>query len=625
MRIQKMLLINRAPFEKIHLDFEKNITILSGINGTGKTTILTYIVDSFYELAKKAFQNEFENKAGKYYRVSSPLFSLDFEAPSVVYIRFQKNDGTFADYIDARGEITQGWYDKNINLPNSIPFNHIDGQLQSDNNIKYWSISDKKEIEKLFNNSLYTYFPAYRYEEPSFLNDPYKIQLSFSTDSRFSGYLTNPIEVTSDLPQITNWIMDIVLDKYLYKTTSQIQSNINWLLSLMLSPKVGENVRIGIGQRNAGASRIAIMSAQVENKQIYPSVFSMSSGELSLLCLFGELLRQSDNIGRNAADVSGIVLIDEIDKHQHIRIQKEILPKLLNMFPNIQFIVTSHSPFFNLGFENMHNSQILNMDNQGIICSPQNNQLFQEVYDMLISENQNFLKQYNEIKERVAAGSKPLIITEGKTDWKHIKNAQVKLNIIDCDIEYYENEEAFGDTSLVDFLSHYARIRQARRIIGIFDRDNLPGIKNKIIGIDNQEYVSLGNNVYAFAIPIVNDNMYGDKTTIEHYYEKNQLLKQDSQGRRLFLGREFYDSGNSKDGEWCTKISGIQNKVKVNGIIDEKVYKRTDLEQTCSFAMSKSDFANHIYSQDDFASDFSFEKFEMIFDLIKRIINSDDK
>lgn len=216
MRIQKMLLINRAPFEKIHLDFEKNITILSGINGTGKTTILTYIVDSFYELAKNAFQNEFENKAGKYYRVSSPLFSLDFEAPSVVYIRFQKNDGTFADYIDARGEITQEWYDKNINLPNSIPFNHIDGQLQSGNNIKYWSISDKKEIEKLFDNSLYTYFPAYRYEEPSFLNDPYKIQLSFSTDSRFSGYLTNPIEVTSDLPQITNWIMDIVLDKYLY-------------------------------------------------------------------------------------------------------------------------------------------------------------------------------------------------------------------------------------------------------------------------------------------------------------------------------------------------------------------------------------------------------------------------
>ena len=172
---------------------------------------------------------------------------------------------------------------------------------------------------------------------------------------------------------------------------------------------------------------------------------------------------------------------------------------------------------------------------------------------------------------------------------------------------------------------HYARIPQARKIIGIFDRDNLQGIKNKIIGIDNQEYVSLGNNVYAFAIPIVNANMYGEKTTIEHYYENNQLLKQDSQGRRLFLGREFYDSGNSKDGEWCTKISGIQNKVNVNGIIDEKVYKRTDLEQTCSFAMSKSDFANHIYCQDDFANNFSFEKFEKIFNLIKRIINSDDK
>lgn len=41
----------------------------------------------------------------------------------------------------------------------------------------------------------------------------------------------------------------------------------------------------------------------------------------------------------------GIVLIDEVDLHLHPEWQRDFLPNLLNAFPNIQFIVTTHSPF----------------------------------------------------------------------------------------------------------------------------------------------------------------------------------------------------------------------------------------------------------------------------------------
>lgn len=44
-------------------------------------------------------------------------------------------------------------------------------------------------------------------------------------------------------------------------------------------------------------------------------------------------------------DKSGIVLIDEIETHLHVKLQKHILPFLISYFPNIQFIVTTHSPF----------------------------------------------------------------------------------------------------------------------------------------------------------------------------------------------------------------------------------------------------------------------------------------
>ena len=44
-------------------------------------------------------------------------------------------------------------------------------------------------------------------------------------------------------------------------------------------------------------------------------------------------------------DLPGIVLIDEIELHLHISWQKKVLPFLIKVFPNLQFIVATHSPF----------------------------------------------------------------------------------------------------------------------------------------------------------------------------------------------------------------------------------------------------------------------------------------
>lgn len=40
-----------------------------------------------------------------------------------------------------------------------------------------------------------------------------------------------------------------------------------------------------------------------------------------------------------------IVLIDEIETHLYLELQKQILPLLASFFPNVQFIVSTHSPF----------------------------------------------------------------------------------------------------------------------------------------------------------------------------------------------------------------------------------------------------------------------------------------
>ena len=631
MRLKNIILINRAPFERLELDFdEKNVVVLSGVNGTGKTTIISYIVDAFYELAKNAFTVEFEDKLDKFYRISSSTFSLDSSKTSIVYLRFIKDNGTYADYVDIRENCTQETYEMEINISNKIPFTAIEDNLKVDGFVKYWSLCDVKENRSVFHENLLTYFPAYRYEEPSYLNDPYKFNLNFRLKSKFTGYLPNPIEVTSDLKEIANWIMDIVLDIRQDSNISKVQASflfgqLNDILTKILSSKFHCKMRLGVGPRFYGSNRIGIMNGDKEAPPIYPNIFNMSSGELALLCLFGELLKQSDTIRKTPIDVFGIVLVDEIDKHLHIRLQKEILPKLIEMFPKLQFIVSSHSPFLSLGLEESQaiSPAIYDLDKNGIICSSQDNQLFKEAYDVMIAQNERYYVLYEQLKENIQNSTKPMIITEGKTDWKHLKAAMNQLGIHDLDVYLYEDETGIGDEQLYQVLTNCAKIPNEKMIIGMFDRDNAKILNKKhpvAQELGSREYVSFGNQVYGFAIPLVNNGIYGNEISIEHYYNKDNLTKNTPEGRRLFLGSEFNENGVGCDGKYRADGDNIKNKVAKNGIIDEKVYLYEDLKGTNSLALSKNDFADLILKQDDFVKDFDFSQFEKIFAVIRKII-----
>ena len=60
----------------------------------------------------------------------------------------------------------------------------------------------------------------------------------------------------------------------------------------------------------------------------------------------------------------GIVLIDEIETHLHLSLQKMIMPFLTGVFPNIQFIVTTHSPFV---LSSMPNAVAYDLEHQEVI------------------------------------------------------------------------------------------------------------------------------------------------------------------------------------------------------------------------------------------------------------------
>ena len=110
--LEKAIFINRAPFDKLELNFNENeIAILSAINGKGKTTILSHIVDAFYEMAKLHFKNEFEDKPNKFYRISTSIHNLKFSQPSYVYLRFKTSAGKI-DYVDIINLCTENQYNE---------------------------------------------------------------------------------------------------------------------------------------------------------------------------------------------------------------------------------------------------------------------------------------------------------------------------------------------------------------------------------------------------------------------------------------------------------------------------------------------------------------------------------
>ena len=560
--ISKMILHNRAPFDYIELDFEdKTINVLHAINGGGKTTILSHITDAWFEIVRLVYGQEFAGKENKYYRISSNITSINNAEPSIVYIRFTDNTD-YVDYIDVRGNISDEDYNEIIKLENKINYQSFAEDLKEQNNIKYVNQHDKKPLQDIFDNNIVTSFPAYRYEEPGYLNDPFKVKLNYKLKSDVSGYLRSPIEVISGLPELANWLMDIILDRQVQHETGVVESSVfdslNEIFRKSLCSK-NDKLSIGIGARNQGAMRIQIGERNNEGrwlKTVYPSIFNMSSGENALICIFCELVRQFDNIATDASIKSayGIVLIDEVDKHLHIKLQKEILPKLFAMFPNVQFIISTHSPFVTMGLIEQQKSRtkIVDLAHGGITILPEENDQYKEVYNMMISENERFFDAYKKLASASADENKLLIVTEGH-NVVHIKKAiDILKPELASKIKYVEGLEGYTGKDQLLAMYRYEICKGSGNILFVFDCD----AKAQVDGAQNETEKI---HKFSFEKNTKNDKV---KKGIENLYSKSLFTKD------LYISRVETDCYGAKKtiGEFNKNafLEKIESKTKSN-------------------------------------------------------------
>lgn len=640
MYLQHIGMKNIGPIDKLSIkpsfndDGSPKPILLVGENGAGKTILLAQIVDALYEIGSKIFQDiaKRDGISRSYYKLSGGVNLKEGNDSGFSIVQFKDDKNNKIEYFDKTGKIEKDEFQALNSSFTLSPNDRSDNQKSSTSLLE----KHKEELEKEWLNGAYFYMPAYRYEEPFWKNEAYFDTRSFKDEKMYSRHYGKDLEILSSTKESKMYIIDLFFDLVCYKNDTDVKKweNINIILQKI---KQKDNIVFGIGRRN-DLSRIAIQHR--DNKEKLCDIDSLSLGESVLLNLFVNILRYADRSNLPLKDIKGLVIIDEIDVHLHSDLQSKVLPELINLFPKIQFVITTHSPLFILGMQKEFGEDgfdLFNMPNGEKITAERFSE-FQKAYIYFKNTQQHEKEIYEAVSSKK---DKMLVVTEGSTDWKHMKAAYNKLSKMpehkdlfsNFDFEFLEYEPKnskvesslkleMGNKALESLCESVSKINIGRKIVCIADRDT-----DSKLGENEKEYKFWENNVFSFLIPVPAIRKENPKICIEHLYP-DEIIKtevtdsENNISRRLFMGNEFDERGfSSALNMMCNKNSVCgKNKISIiDGSSNDKVTKTED--KNTNLALSKMVFANMILEKKDPFNDIDFSNFVEIFIILKEIYN----
>lgn len=316
MKLNRVSVKNFKSFRELDLNLDGKNIVMFGINGTGKSTILATINYCFW-----LWLNRLNPSQGVAYR--------SFDAKSVRY-------GSSSLEIQCLVETEKNAY--TLTRSYSKP----------QNGEKAVSNSDKKEYDR-FVDAFHNLYLSENMDMPVFVNygtnrAVLDIPLRIRQKHQFSklAALERAIENELDFRTFFEWYrnQEDIENEYIRESGQQDYQDkylkcVRYAIETMLDNV--SNLRV-----KRSPLRMVVKKGDIEI-----AVDQLSDGEKCTLALFGDLARRvaMANPNRdNPLEGSGIVLIDEIELHMHPSWQRRVLNVLRKVFPNIQFIVTTHSP-----------------------------------------------------------------------------------------------------------------------------------------------------------------------------------------------------------------------------------------------------------------------------------------
>lgn len=158
------------------------------------------------------------------------------------------------------------------------------------------------------------------------------------------GDVSNVRETVSD--QFIKFLVDLKFQELLAisdQNKEREQSIKSWFKgfeSVLKGIFLNDDLRLDFDQENKYSFKIVMGEQKFGFNE-------MSDGFKAAINIVSDLILKMQHGGKlsDAYQKEGIVLIDEIETHLHLELQRIIMPFLTKTFPNIQFIVTTHSPF----------------------------------------------------------------------------------------------------------------------------------------------------------------------------------------------------------------------------------------------------------------------------------------
>lgn len=329
----------------------------------------------------------------------------------------------------------------------------------------------------------------------------------------------------------------------------------------------------------------------------------VGSGLLHIIEIFASIyVKDPEEVGFH------LLLLDEPDSHIHTDTQVKLIEELRNDTAVQVFLIT-------------HNDRLMQKAEAGELFY-----INETIKSSGILEASS-LDEYQIIRQDLASllpeinDTQTLIITEGKTDWKHFKAAlnYFKENdtFINLEIEFleYDNEIKMGESPLQTLLKELAKVPRTNKIIGIFDSDTTIG--TTYLDIAKQK---LSDQVYAICIPAPEHRAYHTGISVEFLYQDNDLKKIDQNQRRIYLSDEFSEGGRFLENREIVigNSNIIKNKTspELSMVIDSDVIDLNDN----NIALTKNNFATMVLNKQDVFSQMDFSGFHPLFEKINEIL-----
>lgn len=338
MRLENVVLDNFRAIEHAKLDLQGKSTIIFGINGTGKSSVLRAI-DLLFANIINGIVNRKELKQN---------YTIQLED-----IQYGKKETKISALINLA--------DENIEYYREMVRNTGKRNQNITSLKKIADIFHRQYItdEEQGNIAIFANYGTNRLV----LDIPLRIRTHHTFDiySSFEKAIENKI----DFRTFFEWYRS----QEDYENEHKIETG-----DLHYQDRALKAVRTAILSMLDDCSNLRVarkprLEMKIDKGNISLNVSQMSDGEKCIMALLGDLARRltlANPMLENPLLGEGIVLIDEIELHMHPSWQRKILGVLKNIFPNLQFIITTHSPIILSEVNEDYNLFFMNSQDTGI-------------------------------------------------------------------------------------------------------------------------------------------------------------------------------------------------------------------------------------------------------------------